>query len=920
MPRKKTALKVGALHPDYQPPVRHLPAWSTSFPTHNEEEASTYARRLRELQAKRARDDFGAFLEFAFNDAETNIPMSVQWYQEEWIQAIDKHRRVLIVAPRNHGKCLARGETVHAADGRQVPIEDWNGGNLLALDQGTGKIYPAHSGSSISNGMRSCVRVETKGGRSLTVTRNHPFLVGGEWRDAGDLIHGDRVAVMCGCSADGNGKLTTSEGWFLGTLIGDGTLSKTLVLSAKDDGIAARARKFVEDHSWKFNPVPGTYDYRIGWPTRGYASRKHGPRAWLRNHGVLLCHSTHKLVPSSVWTAKSQTQWGFLAGLFDTDGGWSKTSESVDIYSTSHDLLLGVQEILGRLGVVATVTIKRGKYKGNDHLSWRCTMHGRSLRRFATGIATSACSAKSKALIAWAFKRGPGNGSGNKMLSIPWSLWRPLVRHRQSWLRERGCRIDNKYAISRSKCIRLADIDNNNRLRALAMCDLAWDTVKRVVEVGERETFNVEVPGPANFVAQGFVTHNSTFVIGRIIWELGRNPDLRIKFACEDQQVAVKRLEAVKKNIEKNTAVKEVFPNLLPGIGDTWAKKSITVLRPLIDKEPSVEANGILEGVTGGRADIIIGDDVVSERNALTIPALRERVKSSWYNDWLNVAHPTKTRVWCIFTLWHRDDLNHELMKSGEWNTLFYAVPDNYGSLWPERLPESALREQRRLIGAVPYARGFKNQAQDESNQPVQEAWLRFRELGDIPASDLVLFCSYDPAARQKETNDYFASCTIAVHPTERWIHVIDCWHARLTPAEKLRIIYREWSRYKPMKILIETSGQVDLDLQLLETYPELAGIVQAVNPRNSKYERLLSVAPLIENGMVTFDNYLDPDREGFDVARGDLIGELLDFPIGKHDDMADSLSQAISSARTYILDQREWTGQDEMELEIISI
>ena len=73
--------------------------------------------------------------------------------------------------------------------------------------------------------------------------------------------------------------------------------------------------------------------------------------------------------------------------------------------------------------------------------------------------------------------------------------------------------------------------------------------------------------------------------IARVLWELGKNPQLRIKIVSEDDVTAKKRLKAIKGHIERNKRLQEVFPGLRqhPELDD-WTQHTITVERQGEDK------------------------------------------------------------------------------------------------------------------------------------------------------------------------------------------------------------------------------------------------------------------------------------------------------------------------------------------------
>lgn len=414
-------------------------------------------------------------------------------------------------------------------------------------------------------------------------------------------------------------------------------------------------------------------------------------------------------------------------------------------------------------------------------------------------------------------------------------------------------------------------------------------------------------------------------IVGRVLWELGRNPNLRVKIACASDGRAKERLFEVVQNLEYNPRVKEVFPNLRPSDRGEWSKHKIVLQRTALHRDASVEALGITSTATGGRCDLLIADDAVDRRNALSFPALREQIKLAWKSDWTNLLEPDST-IWYICTLWHKDDLSHQLMTNPAFAVKFYAIDEHFGAMWPEKWGEAQLRARHREIGSVEFNRGFRNNPVDDETQLVRKSWFKYRDLGRDPefaqalANDaLTFFTSYDTAGSPtgKDSQDFHASCTIAVHAEAQRVYVVDAWAARLTLDAMADQVIKEFRKYNPLRILIEKVGQASLDEWVANKEPGLIGCIEVTKPRVSKAQRLMAVTPLMERGDVVFSHYLDADGPFWIPGRGDLEDQLTDFPFAKHDDLVDAFSQALDAARRYFLDAWATGGQDEIRLTV---
>ena len=164
-------------------------------------------------------------------------------------------------------------------------------------------------------------------------------------------------------------------------------------------------------------------------------------------------------------------------------------------------------------------------------------------------------------------------------------------------------------------------------------------------------------------------------IIGEILWQIGRNPNIRIKLACNDATNAGERVSAVKRYIEKVKDFKQIFPQVEQDIDTGWLKHSFFVKRASQSKDATLEAYGMLSTVIGGRCDLLICDDPVDLRNAILQPALRESVKQAFFNSFLTRMESTGHLIY-IATIWHEDDLTSILLDNEEFSFLIMSVND----------------------------------------------------------------------------------------------------------------------------------------------------------------------------------------------------------------------------------------------------
>ena len=221
----------------------------------------------------------------------------------------------------------------------------------------------------------------------------------------------------------------------------------------------------------------------------------------------------------------------------------------------------------------------------------------------------------------------------------------------------------------------------------------------------------------------------STQVCGRILWELGRNPALRVKIVCATDAIAIQRRRFLRDQIERNGRVRAIFPNLRPA--RPWRAESFSIRRPGNVIGPSVQAFGVGAASTGTRADLLVCDDIVDVR-ALHSRAERRRVIDYFHENLMNLLEPDG-RFWGLFTPWHHDDLNARLKKNGAYVLFREAVGANFEPIWEEKWPAERLRERKAEIGSHSFTRGYQLQPVAGEETTIRPAWVRFWRRASRP-------------------------------------------------------------------------------------------------------------------------------------------------------------------------------------------
>ena len=199
----------------------------------------------------------------------------------------------------------------------------------------------------------------------------------------------------------------------------------------------------------------------------------------------------------------------------------------------------------------------------------------------------------------------------------------------------------------------------------------------------------------------------SRMVAYRVVWELTKNPTLRVLYISATANLAEKQL-----GFMKGIFTSEIYRRYWPehvhpeeGKRSRWTTSEIALDHPLRKKEnvrdPSIFTGGLTTSLTGMHCDIAVLDDVVVYENAYTNEG-RDKVKSQY--SLLSSIEGAEAREWVVGTRYHPIDLYNDLMqmvedqydkdgsKSGEENIyeIFERAVENRGDgtgefLWPRQ-------------------------------------------------------------------------------------------------------------------------------------------------------------------------------------------------------------------------------------------
>ncbi|TCK59849.1 phage terminase large subunit [Seleniivibrio woodruffii] len=366
-------------------------------------------------------------------------------------------------------------------------------------------------------------------------------------------------------------------------------------------------------------------------------------------------------------------------------------------------------------------------------------------------------------------------------------------------------------------------------------------------------------------------------------WFLGHFPQKRIiatSYSARLAEVFGRRV----RDLAAGGTFGLVFPNLRLKEGAKAANRWETT------EGGGYVSAGVGGSITGMGGDLLIIDDPFKNQEEADSEVYREKVWE-WYQSTLYTRIEKGGKILVILTRWHEDDLAGRLLQqSGEdWTVVsFPAVAEEEeefrrtgDALWPEKYSLETLKRMEKAVGSRVWNALYQQRPAPASGAVFRREWWRFYD--ELPAG-LKLFQSWDMTFKDSAGADYVVGQVWGVKGSEYYL--IDQVRERMDFSQAVKALKALSAQYPDAAAkYIEDKANGPAVISALKG--SVGGLI-AVNPRGSKTARANAVSPLIEAGNVFL-------KRGAAFTQ-QLIEEAVYFPAGKHDDMVDAMTQALSA------------------------
>jgi replicative DNA helicase len=408
-------------------------------------------------------------------------------------------------------ECVTGETLVCLTNGRRVPIAELVGTEpeVWAADE-RHKLTAARADKVWKVGRRAVFNVQLASGRSIRATAEHRLLSAAGWVAVSTLKVGQQLALARRLPEPIQPKRWPDH-WvvLLAHLVGDGSypVHQPLRYTTASSENAAAVRGAAEMFGCRVNSNQGEGDWhQLVITGSGNRWSPIGVGKWLKDLGIFGQRSHQKQLPAGVFSLPNSQVALFLQHLWATDGaitvrkGAQRGGHAVSFSTCSRRLADDVGALLLRLGIGSRVhTVKVGYYRP----VYLVCVSAESQQRFLDQVGAFGPRREAAELLAEALHEA---SAGPHV-----ELCMEALAGGRAQLTAQGM---SRSALAGSRSMApqttgFASRSDAPELEPSAMSDLLWDRIIAINPDGEEDVFDLTVPGPACWLADGVVSHNS---------------------------------------------------------------------------------------------------------------------------------------------------------------------------------------------------------------------------------------------------------------------------------------------------------------------------------------------------------------------------------------------------------------------------
>ena len=392
---------------------------------------------------------------------------------------------------------------------------------------------------------------------------------------------------------------------------------------------------------------------------------------------------------------------------------------------------------------------------------------------------------------------------------------------------------------------------------------------------------------------------SSTITFGKTIQDILNDPEITFGIFSHTRPIAKAFLRQIMREFEGNKVLHKAFPDILWGMDTRQSPKwseddGIIVRRKSNPPEATIEAWGLVDGQpTSKHFKVLLYDDIVVE-GSVTTPEMIDKTMKALEQSY-NLSNETFVRRFAG-TRWHFNDAYRTVIDRGT------AVPrehpgtvdgTEYGD--PVFWTKESILEKRRDMGPHTFAAQILLNPKADSLKGFKREWLRYYSTAPTKTNNYILI---DAASSKKKGSDYTAMWVVGLG-TDGNYYALDIIRDRLSLTERTERLFALHRKWKPLQVRYEKYGAM-ADIEHIKTEQEKQQYrfdITEVGGQTSKVDRIGRLIPVFEQGKFYLPKTLhvtNYEKVTVDLVHTFIEQEYMPFPVGVHDDMADSLARLL--------------------------
>ena len=378
-------------------------------------------------------------------------------------------------------------------------------------------------------------------------------------------------------------------------------------------------------------------------------------------------------------------------------------------------------------------------------------------------------------------------------------------------------------------------------------------------------------------------------------WYLGQHPGAYIIHASYSQDLVDDFGRKIRNQL-KDELYQVLFPGTVMADDSQAAKKFTTTIGG------TYFAVGVGASATGRGANLLLIDDPIKDREEADSDTMRQKLKN-WYTGVAYTRLMPGGAIVIIQTRWHEDDLAGWILREHpheNWEVLSLPAWDDDDNptqaLWSDAYPVEQLKMIKATLPPRDWQALYMQRPREGTGAEFKRGWVN--HYTTVAHNAMFRIMLVDPASgkRTNKENDFTTIWIVGLGEDQNY-YILDVVRDRLNLTERSEAVFRLHRKWKPGQVRYEQYGmQSDIEHIKSEmdkksyrfTIQEVGGIVK-------KEDRIRRLIPLFQQGRVWMPEeilYTDHSGKPKNLIHHFIEEEFLSFPVGRHDDMLDSLAR----------------------------